>query len=341
MRRFLADRGEYRVTGIPQDTDATAAAVLRSRLISAATEFTKDRPQTALAVTVTNRPGDRIPASVVSESPAVDASSLDLAVTAPKYGFDLLVLPPQTMEQLSLAIARAELAGQIYGRWGLKAIEPHPRSIISLHGRPGTGKTIAAHAIASRLRRRIVSVRCSDLESKYHGEGPKNVAAAFQLAARHGAVLFLDEADAVLSRRFSAVTQGSEQAINAMRSQMLVALDSFEGVVVFASNLAESYDEAFHSRLQHVYFPDPGRAERLEIWRRHLPPELPIAADVSLDELAGIGAMGGRDIKNAVLDAATATAMAGRTEVDQSSLRSAAERIKANRVPRSSLTASR
>ena len=69
-----------------------------------------------------------------------------------------------------------------------------------------------------------------------------------------------------------------------------MGLDSYDGLVIFASNLPHSYDQAIESRLLSVDFEKPDRMARLEIWRRHLPLRLPLSADVSLDKLAAIEA---------------------------------------------------
>ncbi len=101
---------------------------------------------------------------------------------------------------------------------------------------------------------------------------------------RDNAILFIDEADSLLSRRLTNVTQGSEQAINSMRSQLLICLERFRGVVIFATNLVENYDKAFETRVRHVHFLLPDEQGRRDIWRRHLPARLPLAPDISLDQ---------------------------------------------------------
>lgn len=102
-------------------------------------------------------------------------------------------------------------------------------------------------------------------------------------------------------------------------------------MAVFATNFIESYDRAFETRLRHIYFPMPDADSRREIWRRHLPPELPLAADVCLDELAAVEGICGRDIKNAVIDVALRAARSGRNVIAGSDLVQALERIKAAR----------
>src|SRR5262249_21727693 len=155
----------------------------------------------------------------------------------------------------------------VFDRWNLRRVEPHPSIAVNFRGPPGTGKTLAAHAAARHLGRPILLSRLSDLESKYHGDGPKNMVSLFQSATVSGAVLFIDEAQSLLSRRFASPEQAAESAINSMRTELLMALDKFDGLVIFASNLPGSYDSAIASRLVHVDFPLPDAAARDQIWR--------------------------------------------------------------------------
>jgi ATP-dependent 26S proteasome regulatory subunit len=254
--------------------------------------------------------------------------------TDPLYSFEFLVLPQQTMDQLLLAVDMLKVRDLVFGRWNLRRIEPRPGSAINLHGSPGTGKTLAAHAIAARLKRKIIQAKYSQLESKYHGEGPKNLDALFRAARTHDAVLFLDEADALMSQRFETTSQGSEHAVNAMRSELVMSLDHYDGLAIFATNFVRSYDTAFDSRVRHIEFLNPDAEARAAIWANHFPEELPLAADVSVTGLADIDDVTGRDIRRAVIDAATTAALSGAGQIAQADLKAAIERIKEHRVCR-------
>ena len=127
------------------------------------------------------------------------------------------------------------------------------------------------------------------------------------------------------------MTQGSELAVNSMRSQLLVSLEHFHGVVIFSTNLIENYDRAFETRMRHVRFPMPDEGSRRRIWERHLPNELPGSRAVDLDKLASLEDVCGRDIKNAVIDAALRAARTGKEVVDQDDLLKAVERLKQSR----------
>ena len=255
------------------------------------------------------------------------------SATEPLHQLDQLIVSADMMAQIELTIHAIRVEPLVYDTWGLRRIEPFPRSALNFHGSPGTGKTLAAHAIASALRKKILVASYAQIESKFHGDGPKNVEALFFAAQREEAVLFLDEADSMLSRRLTNVTQGSEQAINSMRSQLLICLEKFRGVVIFATNLVENYDQAFETRVRHIKFPMPNATARNAIWRKHLPPEMPLATDVNIVELVELGAnFCGRDVKNAVINAATQTAIDVRSQVRQSDFLLAIRKINEARI---------
>ncbi|MHB9854455.1 ATP-binding protein [Streptomyces krungchingensis] len=266
-------------------------------------------------------------------APSPELRTPGLSAVQPLYTFDQLVLPQATIDRLLDCVSLVEVAPLVFDTWNLRSIEPNPSTAVNFRGPPGTGKTMAAHAIAHRLGRRMLSCRLSDLESKYHGDGPKNLAALFASAREQNAVLFIDEAESLLSRRFAQPQQAAESAINSMRTELLMALDTFTGLVVFASNLPHSYDAAIESRLMHVDFALPDRSARMRIWQTHLPPELPVRDDVSVDELADVADVSGRDIKLAVILAAIGTARRKLGAVGQDTLLSALEEQRAPAAP--------
>ena len=149
----------------------------------------------------------------------------------PAYSFDRVILPEDVLEKIESTINILRYERKVFDEWGLYEIQPNPSSSLSFFGPSGTGKTMAAEAIAQKLGKKILKVSYADVESKYHGEGPKMVKAIFLAAKNEDAVLFFDEADSLLSKRLTNVSQGSEQAINSMRSQLLICLEEFRGIV--------------------------------------------------------------------------------------------------------------
>jgi SpoVK/Ycf46/Vps4 family AAA+-type ATPase len=222
-----------------------------------------------------------------------------------------VILPPDTRRALDQALAQVTSHDLIFNRWGLG--ERHPTGLalaFNFAGPSGTGKTICAEAIAQALGRRLLIVRYAELESMWMGETPKNVSAVFRLARDEQAVLFFDEADAILARRSTSFDSGFQRESNTVVSVLLQELESFRGVVIFATNLAANFDPAFERRIRtHVLFEMPGVDEREQIWRVQLHPTLtPIADDVNFRGLATEFATSGGDIRNAVLKAALAAA---------------------------------
>ena len=108
------------------------------------------------------------------------------------------------------------------------------------------------------------------------GDSAKNLMNAFNTAKEHNCVLFFDEADSFLGKRIQNVTQGADQALNSLRSQMLILLEEFEGVVIFATNLVSNFDQAFESRiLKHIKFALPNEEARAVIINKMIPEHLP------------------------------------------------------------------
>ncbi|WP_414544385.1 ATP-binding protein [Nostoc sp. CCY0012] len=196
----------------------------------------------------------------------------------------------------------------MYNEWNLKKVDPSGcRVALNFFGQPGTGKTSCAEAIANLLNKTIITVNYAEIESKYVGETPKNITAAFKQAKETDSVLFFDEADSILGKRLTSVTQSADHGVNVSRSVMLLQLDSFDGIVIFATNLPENFDGAFVRRiLAHIEFELPDEDCLLRLWQYLLPDEVPRADDVTFDWLTSqsIGLAGG-DILNVVKLAAS------------------------------------
>jgi AAA+ superfamily predicted ATPase len=229
----------------------------------------------------------------------------------PRRTFEDVILPHATRRALDTALAQVTQHDLIFNRWGLG--ERHPTGLalaFNFAGPPGTGKTICAEAIAHSLGRPLLLVRYAELESLWMGETPKNVAAIFRTARDERAVLLFDEADAIAARRSTAVDHGFQRESNTVVSVLLQELEWYNGVVIFATNLAANFDPAFERRIRtHVLFEMPGEAERALIWRVQLhPARTPLAADVDFQVLARRYEVSGGDIRNAVLKAALAAA---------------------------------
>lgn len=225
----------------------------------------------------------------------------------PRRTFDDVILPPATRKALDQALVQIQKHDLLFGQWGLA--ERHNTGLglaFNFAGPPGVGKTVCAEAIANALNKLLLVVRYSEMESLWAGETGKNVASVFRAAAEQDAVLFFDEADAIAGRRFASVTQGYQREANTVVNVLLKELESFDGVVIFATNMAANFDPAFERRIRtHILFEMPDEETRAKIWRVQLHRRTPLADDVDFDKLAQMfDKVSGGDIKNAVLKAA-------------------------------------
>lgn len=226
----------------------------------------------------------------------------------PKYSLDRVVLNDDLLLSIRKTLKVLQKFELIFEVWGYNEIEPAPKAILNFYGPPGTGKTMAAHGVANYLGSNILALNYADIESKYVGDAPKNLVKAFETAQKEQAVLFFDEADSFLGKRISNVTSNADQSVNSLRSQMLILLDNFTGIVIFATNLIENYDSAFESRIfRHLFFDMPNFHNRKKIISLTIPQRIVYEDNISitleqLDQLVNLSeGFNGRHIKNSVL----------------------------------------
>ena len=237
--------------------------------------------------------------------------SRGVETVVPQRTFADVILPPETRRALDVALAQVRNHALIFNRWGLG--ERHTTGLglaFNFAGPPGTGKTICAEAIAHELGMKLLVVNYAEVESMWMGETPKNIAAAFRNATEQRAVLFFDEADAIATRRSSGAILSYDRESNTVVNVLLRELEAFNGVVIFATNLASNFDPAFERRIRtHVRFEMPGVDEREKIWKVQIhPSRTPLARDVDFRSLAERFEISGGDIKNAILKGAAAAA---------------------------------
>lgn len=258
------------------------------------------------------------------------ALSMNYQAEMPSYSFNQVVLPEATKNEIERAIGVLNAERKVFDEWGLRTIIPYASSAIGFYGPPGTGKTMTAEAIAQKLGRKIISATYADITSKYFGVGAKMIKALFMAAERENAVLFIDEADVLLSKRQTDISDAT-QALNAIKSQLLITLEKFKGIAIFATNLIVNYDSAFLSRLKNIEFTMPDKNAREKIWWNHLKTDkvhIPLNKDVNISKIAKDYEFCGRDIKNAVKDACISAVLKGRDIVIQKDLIEACELAK-------------
>lgn len=216
---------------------------------------------------------------VSTQAQVRDSEDTPYTLSYPEISLDDdIILAASTRLQLHEGIAKIRFHKKIYEEWNFGSVDKQGKSVIlNFYGVPGTGKTLTAEAFAGTLKHPIIKLGIAELESKFMGETSKNIQAVFKLAAEKNAVLFFDEADTLLGKRLSSVTQGIDNEVNAMRSTLLIELEKFDGIVIFATNFAKNYDEAFRSRISHhVLFELPDEECRKALWSKMLVNEIPL-----------------------------------------------------------------
>lgn len=227
----------------------------------------------------------------------------------PEWSIDEIVLDSTTQNSLLDAIEFCKHRQKIVEDWNLKRFLKGSGGCtgINMYGKPGTGKSIAAEAIAKASEKKLIKVDYSEIQNERWGGTEKKLTELFETAKQLDAVIFFDEADGLLGKRQSG--GANSETNNQIKSHLLTLLDSSNVIVVFATNLFENYDRAFFRRiLFHISFPLPDVQQLKSLWEFHLGDEngienvVPRTKDFSFEELANdsLGLSGG-DIKNLTL----------------------------------------
>ncbi len=227
-----------------------------------------------------------------------------LNLIIPKRDLSYLVLPENELQKLKLLATRLRHSFLIE-EWGLfQTAWPRLGVNVLFRGPSGTGKTLAAEALASELGRPLVKVDLASVVSKWVGETEKHLSQIFDQIVGPEVILFFDEADALFGRR-TLLKDSRDRYANLEVNHLLQKIENHEGLVILASNLTSNIDEAFLRRIDLVVnFPVPDEEARKAIWQKMLSPEIPLEAEVDISWLARRFRLTGGQIRNAVLTAA-------------------------------------
>jgi hypothetical protein len=211
--------------------------------------------------------------------------------------WDDLVLDPGTLRQIHEIENWIKHTDTLLQAWGMKKkIKPGYRALF--YGPPGTGKTLTAMLLGKHTGKDVFRIDLSRVASKYIGETEKNLSRLFDKAEHKDWILFFDEADALFGKR-TDVHDSHDRYANQEVAYLLQRVESYNGLVILASNQRNNIDEAFVRRFQSiVHFPMPSPEERHEIWRKTLPAQFEVADDVDLRKVAARYELTGAGILN-------------------------------------------
>jgi len=219
------------------------------------------------------------------------------------YEWSDLVLPVAQKQTLEEIISFTRHRHQVYSDWefGAKSRQGQGGSCL-FYGSSGTGKTMAASAIANSLGLDLFRVDLSQVINKYIGETEKNLARIFNAAEDSGAILLFDEADALFGKR-TEVKSSNDRHANVSTGYLLQRMESYSGLAILTTNLKKEMDSAFLRRIRFiVQFPFPDIETRQTIWANVFPAKTP-TKDLDFYKLATLDVAGG-NIKNIALNAA-------------------------------------
>lgn len=246
-------------------------------------------------------------AQLHSEAGQISAPRLGMLAkkVKPIYHWPQLVLPPKKKELVRDVVRHVQQRRRVMEEWDFNSLMSRGKGLTVLFsGPPGTGKTMAAEVIANALQMDLYRIDLAGVVSKYIGETEKNLSRIFREAEYSDAILFFDEADALFGKR-SEVKDAHDRYANIEINYLLQQIESFEGVVVLATNMRQHLDEAFLRRMQVVVeFPMPAFEDRVRIWQQCFPDKAPVQSDVDFNFLAKQFELAGGHITNIALWAA-------------------------------------
>jgi AAA+ superfamily predicted ATPase len=200
----------------------------------------------------------------------------------PRYTLSSMVLTEKTIQKLSELINRIHYSDQL--KKSLPDFMPGLKALF--WGKPGTGKSMAAEAIAGELKLPLYKINLANIASKWIGETEKHLADVFDKAQKQNAVLLFDEADAVFSKR-SEIESSHDKNANMGVSYLLQRMESYTGLLLLSTNFKGNLDSAFLRRFHSlVEFPMPDVNTREQLWRNAWAGDIKLDAQLDVSVLA-------------------------------------------------------
>tara|TARA_Y100000766_G_scaffold15584_1_gene11112 strand:- start:1638 stop:2852 length:1215 start_codon:yes stop_codon:yes gene_type:complete len=215
------------------------------------------------------------------------------------------------------------------------SIDP-PKGVL-LTGPPGTGKTMLAKAVANSTNAVFLGLVASELAQKYIGEGGRLVREIFDLARKRApAIVFIDELDAIGSKRLDSATSGDREVQRTLM-QLLSELDGFAPLedvkIIAATNRPELLDNALlrpgrFDRIVEIPLPDEdGRLSILKVHTKNTP----ISGRIKLEKIASkTDGFSGAELKSLVVEAGVSAISKGNKKITKSDFLNSLEKLTLN-----------
>lgn len=216
------------------------------------------------------------------------------SVVIPTVRLERVVLPRATVENVFTRLKHFSMVVECKRecQFGDGLGESVGGLVILFYGPSGTGKTMLAHAVAHELKKKLLLVNLAGFHNAKNAS--EMLRFLFREAKLCDAIIFFDECESIFASR----------ATNPLLTTLLVEFEKYDGVMLMATNAAHSFDESMNRRISlMVEFKPPDHIMRHQIWQSHLPPQLSLDKDVSLEHLALNYELTGGLIRNAVFAA--------------------------------------
>ena len=207
-----------------------------------------------------------------------------------------------------------------------------PKGVL-LYGKPGTGKTLIAKAIAGEADVPFISMSGSEFIEMFAGLGASRVRKLFDKARKLSpCIVFIDEIDAIGARRTS--NSGAETENNQTLNQLLVEMDGFSSeetiIVLAATNRPEMLDKALlrPGRFdRQITIPVPDLKGRLDILKIHSEDKR-LSDDVNLESIAeDTAGFTGAELANILNEAAIIATINKHDEIENSDVEEAVKKV--------------
>jgi hypothetical protein len=217
---------------------------------------------------------------------------------------EALVVSSLLKNELNNLLLRCRARDHLASGLGASATARYHAGVRSLFvGPSGTGKTLAAGWLATKLGLPVYRVDLAAVTSKYIGETEKNLAQLLARAEQAEVLLLFDEADSIFGKR-TDVKDSTDRFANSQTNYLLQRIEAFDGITLLTSNSRSRFDTAFSRRLDAIIdFPLPGPEERRALWQSHLGLNHQLS-NRDLNQLAATADLCGGHIRNAVFTAA-------------------------------------
>ncbi len=263
-------------------------------------------------------------ANILNETDQALLNSAYLSRIDPSQTLDQLILDRDTRDYIVTVIQRLknpDLDG--FAAWGLVGASlgagqdiQHGCNIL-LHGVPGTGKTFIAGVIANELKRPLIQINANAIRGCFYGESEKQARELFQemreAVKSLSPVFLLNEGDQLIHRRLDSPDRSADHAENTIQSVFLEEMETFPGILIVTTNLAENLDLAMSRRFHYkLEIKAPDYESRMALWRLHLPSTIPGAQNIPVEALANDFMFTGGQIRLVVQNACHEAFMRGK-----------------------------